>query len=361
MKKLFSFFIIFLFVHLHAQSTQKSPSYFIKLGAYKYYKNAESNQKNVNLDTFIIGDEDFYRLYGGCFKSKTQARKKLKQVQIYFKDAYITTISSKKRIPKIPKIVKKRKKKKEKRDYLLIGKTYFQTGEYESALAAFDHLLIEEPNNQLARLEYARTLYMLGFYKPAKKEFMIVLNSNPPEIVKRNIKAYIKKIDSFSRKHIFYGLVGIGITYDDNLGFNTEKKTTHYGGLELQNDTNMTKGFYTGLKFGLNHLYVSDNFSWSNSLYSYNEFQNEDIDNLNFLNFMTSISKKYHNFKISLPTSLSYMWLDGRSYSFTSALIPTFNYQPNDLTNYKISLKYQKSNIFDDHNRNYIAIRVFFF
>ncbi|HHE05623.1 MAG TPA: tetratricopeptide repeat protein, partial [Epsilonproteobacteria bacterium] len=147
-------------------------------------------------------------------------------------------------------------------DHLQLGISHYHSGAYEKALASFDKVLIEEPDNHRARLEYARTLYMMGFYKSAEEEFETVLHTHPPHNVKKNINIYLKKIKSMGRKHHFYGAAGIGLTYDDNLGFNTHHETTTYGGLELQNNTDKTKGVYETVNFSLSHLYVGEHFNW---------------------------------------------------------------------------------------------------
>ncbi|MCH9813906.1 MAG: tetratricopeptide repeat protein [Epsilonproteobacteria bacterium] len=237
-------------------------------------------------------------------------------------------------------------------DHFQLGVSHYQSGAYEKALSTFDQILIENPDNQRVRLEYARTLYMMGFYKTAKKEFEVVLSANPPKNVKNNINAYLKKIASMGRKHHFYGAVGIGLTYDDNLGFNTHLETTNYGGLELQNNTDKTKGFYQTLNISFSHLYIGENFNWSNTLHSYNEFQNEEIDNLNYLSFYSTLSKQQEHFKVSLPLNISTAWLDGSFYNHTLALLPTLQIQPSNTTLLTMTTKLQVTQ-FDEEDKDY--------
>ena len=351
MKRLFFFFIIFTVVNLYAQNNFL---YSIKLGTYKHIKSAIKDQKRLQFDTYILSSKKFHGLYSGHFKSKLSAKKNLNKIQKYFKDAYITIISTDKKIPKVQQHSKRVKKTKTvKKDYLNIAQRYYQLGVYEKALTQFDQILINEPDNNLARLEYARTLFKLGFYKDATTEFETVLKTNPPKNVQNNINRYLKKIKGMSRKNYFYGSVGIDLTYDDNLGFNTHLPTTIYGGLELQNDTNRTKGFYENLNFSISHLYIGEFFNWSNTLYSYNEFQNEDIDNLNFLSFYSTISKKYTNFKVLLPFGISKSWLDGNSYNHTISVNPEIQKELDNKTQITMNIKLQNRQFSKSDEKSY--------
>ncbi len=349
MKKLFLFFTVLLIVNLNANS------YRLKLGTYRYLKSAKIAQKKVKESTYITHEKKFYELYTKAYSDREDARASLKRLQKIFDDAYIVFSFTK---DKKEVEVKKETKiqKSVKIDSFKIAQNYYKMGLYEKALAKFDQILINEPDNNLVRLEYARTLYMLGFYKDASIEFHKVLNSNSPKTVKNNIHAYLKKIDGFSKKHFFYGSLGIGLTYDDNLGFNTYLPTTIYGGLQLQNDTSKTEGIYANLNLSLMHTYMGKYFNWSNRFYSYNEFQNEDIDNLNFINFITSISKEYNSFGLSLPVGFSNSWLDGSFYSSSIYINPTLNFQIDKTTYLSLSTKYQDRKIAKNSDKNYKTV-----
>jgi len=350
MKRFFLFFTIFIFVNLYAQNNSV---YSIKLGTYKYLKNAKTDQKKSNFVTYILKGKKFHGLYTGYYKDKYLAEEVLKQVRKHYKSAYITTVTLEKKVPKYIEITKLPKTKRVKKDPFKIAKRYYQLGAYEKALTQFDQILINEPDNNLARLEYARTLFKLGFYKDAAVEFKTVLKTDPPRIVQNNINRYLKKIKGMSRKQYFYGSIGIDLTYDDNLGFNTYLPTTIYGGLELQNDTNRTKGFYENLNFTISHLYIGEFFNWSNILYSYNEFQNEDIDNLNFISFYSTISKKYTNFKVLLPSSINKSWLDGKSYNQTISFKPEIQIEPSTNTQIALNIKLQSRDFSTNSEKSY--------
>lgn len=364
MKRTLTLFAIFMFINLYAQTPT---SYSIKLGAYKDKNNALKDQKKIEFDTRIHKGKKYFSLYTGSFNNKQKAHAALQKVRKSYKDAYIvktaiTPLSSlppKKREIKIKKL-KFNKKNTKKINHFQLGKKYYQAGNYEKAMMSYDRMLINNPTNQFVRLEYARTLYMLGFYQNAQKEFHTVLLTNPPIAVQKNINSYLKKIDSFEKKHYFYGTIGVGIAYDDNLNFNTYMPTTIYGELLLQNDTNKTEGFYENINLSLMHIYTGKKFNWSNTLYNYNEFQNENIDNINFLNFISTISKKFDTLQISLPIGISKTWLSGSSYSFNTSLKLMLGLITKS-TNLSVSLKYKSTEISNDNSKNYktLGIRVF--
>ncbi len=79
-------------------------------------------------------------------------------------------------------------------DYMF-GIAALRSGHADEASFAFERLLMNHPNNQRIRLEYALSQYMLNNNTVAKSEFERVLQSNPPQNVRDNVNNFLEAIE----------------------------------------------------------------------------------------------------------------------------------------------------------------------
>ncbi len=338
-------------------------NYTIKLATYKNPNNAKVEQEYLPFETFIIKKNGYLGLYSGQYISVQEARKELKELQKIHPDAFIIKTFSLQQSPETQKIakitnlapkktvVKKAPKPKQKSNFS-IAKKLFSQKKYESALAMYNRELIENPNNHVARLEYARCLYQLKLYENAKEEFQKVLATNPPPNVQKNIYMFLNKMKK--SKHRFSGTISAGVSYDDNLYYNTYLETTRYAGLELQNNTKKTKDSYENIDLLLKHQYNNENFKWENCFYSYNEFYNkESNNNLNFLNISSIISRRFNSIYVNLPIGFSNIWIDGKNNSNNAYIQPSITFNIAKRTNIAISTSYVDNNSKEDKERSH--------
>ncbi len=311
-------------------------NYTIKLATYKDQNNAKVEKAYLPFDTFIIKKGNYYGLYTGEYTSVAKAKQKLKDIKNLYHDAFIIkTFSLQQKAQKVTKISQK------KQSYFDLGKKLFSQKKYESALAMYDRELIENPNNHVARLEYARCLYQLKLYKSAKIEFQKVLAIDPPPNVQKNIKQFLNKMKREKIRGNFSGTISAGISYDDNLYYNTYLESTKYAGLELKNNTKKTKDSYENVDLLLKYQYNSENFNWENCFYTYNEFyNNEKSNNLNFINISSIISKRFNSVYFNIPIGFSNIWLDGENNSNNIYTQPSIGFTIANNTNMIMSASY---------------------
>ncbi len=334
-------------------------NYTIKLATYKNLYNAKDEKAYLPFETFIIKKNRYYGLYSGQYTSVKEAKKELKEMQKVHPDAFIIkTFSLQKAEKKINKIalvpqrtIIKTPQQNKKSNLNLANKLFLQK-KYESALTIYNRELIENPNNYVARLDYARCLYQLKLYKNAKEEFQKVLAVNPPPNVQKNIYMFLNKMKK--SKHKFTGTISAGVSYDDNLYYNTYLETTKYAGLELQNNTEKTEDSYENVDLLLKHQYKNENFKWENCFYSYNEFyNNEKNNNLNFLNISSIISRRYNSIYLNLPIGFSNIWIDGENNSNNSYIQPSITFNIAQGTNISIGTSYVNNSSKVDKERSH--------
>lgn len=74
------------------------------------------------------------------------------------------------------------------------GAAAVDSGDASQGVFALERTLIQQPNNQAARLELARGYYELEEFQRSRKEFETVMAANPPADVKDKVQGYLDAI-----------------------------------------------------------------------------------------------------------------------------------------------------------------------
>ena len=113
-----------------------------------------------------------------------------------------------------------------------LGRSAYETGHYEVALAAFERVETLDDGNLRNKLEMARTYFMLKMYEDSEMAFRAVLqNPNIPQNVRTNIELYLSKVTKVQQKSFTYATVNMDWIHDSNV---------NYGSLD--NDYNINVG-----------------------------------------------------------------------------------------------------------------------
>jgi len=99
----------------------------------------------------------------------------------------------------------------------LLGRAAFEKGDFESALMAFDRVLIVHPGAVRVKLELARCHIALGSYGPARQLLAEALDTEPPAVVKGNIHRLLDSMDAKDKRYSLRGGVALGFQGDDNV------------------------------------------------------------------------------------------------------------------------------------------------
>jgi len=112
------------------------------------------------------------------------------------------------------------------------GRSAYETGHYEIALAAFERVEILDGSNLRNKLEIARTYYMLKMYEDSQNAFEEVLkNPNIPENIKRNIELSLSRVSKVQKKSFTYAQVMLDMLYDSNVNYGSIDDY-YYGGVK---------------------------------------------------------------------------------------------------------------------------------
>jgi len=226
-----------------------------------------------------------------------------------------------------------------------LGRSAYETGHYEVALAAFERVEMLENGNLRNKLEMARTYFMLKMYKDSQNAFEEVLaNPNIPQNVRTNIEIYLAKIKGVQKKSFTYATFDVDWVYDSNV---------NYGSLD--SNYNINTGSVTAEKehsdralqvYGdvVNIYDIGDKngFAIKNRvklfLKDYRKLNDYDVQ---FLAYDPSILYKEMKYLAEFVVGLDVMTLGKEEYLRRVSFIPRFEYSHTTNLKSMLSFKYQ--------------------
>lgn len=218
-----------------------------------------------------------------------------------------------------------------------LGRCAMELGAYDEAIAAFERVLIIEPNHDRGRLELARAYFEQKAYGPAEAEFDEVLsNRNTPKDVKENILRYKKAIDKTKQKHYFSGFGSFGIGYDTNInnGIGTKDYTIPSFGLSLTGER-PKEDYYHAQTVGINHIYdmkdTKEGVYWQNNLILYAQTYRHYIDyNARYIAISSGPAYKADTYDVSLGITAEKLIFNGLDYTYGIGIAPKLAFKAPD-------------------------------
>lgn len=179
-----------------------------------------------------------------------------------------------------------------------LGRAAYESGDYETAVMAFERVLIADPDATRVKLELARAYLQLGAPDIAREYFKNVQATNPPLAVWQHAQQFIDSIDAAKRKHRFTGFLSLGAFYDDNVGNVPAGATVDIGGLPVQLDQKPRGDVGLQALLNLNHVYrIADTpYAWKNTLTtSHNVYDDETANDLSYLGLHSGVIRHAGN------------------------------------------------------------------
>lgn len=211
--------------------------------------------------------------------------------------------------------------------YFYLGRSAYELGKHEEALASYNKALKMDPENQRTRLEIARTLFTLKDYKNAKREFEAVLNSPIPPTVKNNIQRYLATIDKTNQKHFFTGALILGLGTDNNVLNNSDEGILTSAN-NLPNTPKKNSSYHQEILL-LNHQYRADtrDLTWNSNIMGYNQgYKDASEANIVVLGLTTGPAYINGSFRYSLPFGYNKISYGGEDYLGVASISPRIDY-----------------------------------
>lgn len=240
-----------------------------------------------------------------------------------------------------------------------LGRASFENGDYESAVMAFERVLIDRPDATRAKLELARSYFNLGSQEMAEQYFNEVLALSPPDAVRMNIGKYLKVIKASKKQHFLSAKISLGIDFDDNVSAaptnsDIEINTTLGDIVTVTVDRPQKDQIYTSMAV-VNYLYkpLDSPVSWKVSGTNYNAvYRSADGLDVNLFDFKGGASIEKDKVSLDVYGISSHLNLDYDKYLQTYGAGSTVNYRMTRALLLNLDGKYKIKNYFTDNTRD---------
>ena len=237
-----------------------------------------------------------------------------------------------------------------------LGRSAYETGHYEMALAAFERVEMLDPGNLRNRLEMARTYFMLKMYENAESAFKEVLqNPNIPANVRRNIELYLSKVTKVQEKSFTYATINLDWVYDSNV---------NYGSLDSEYNIN-TGTLPATQKISDNALQLygdvtnvydigdKNGYAVKNRVIAYmKKYAQESAYNVSYISYTPSILYSQTASLIELAISLDNLFLADKNYLQSFSVIPRYEFSHTTTLRSIAYFKYQRKYFQQENAKN---------
>jgi len=214
-----------------------------------------------------------------------------------------------------------------------LGRSAYEVGEYEVALAAFERVAILDSGNLRNQLEMARTYFMLGMYADAQNSFESVLaNPNIPQNVRTNIELYLAKVTKVQEKSFTYVSLDLDWLYDSNVNYGSldSEYNINAGGSSLKVSSEKREDSAVTVGAALNNIYDfgdKGGFALKNSLdiYAKTYFKEHDYD-VGYVAYVPELLYKDIKSRYSIGAVIDRLYLGSKSYMQSVGVVPKLEY-----------------------------------
>lgn len=226
-----------------------------------------------------------------------------------------------------------------------LGRSAYETGHYEVALAAFERVEMLDSGNVRNKLEMARTYFMLKMYEDSELKFKEILaNPNLPQNVRINVELFLSKVTKVQEKSFTYASFDLDFLYDSNVNFGSLDSKYNIGigtlpGRKSQGDVafqlfgDIVNMYDIGDRNGLvlkNHLKVYAK-----------AYSKLDTYNIQYMSYTPSLLYKETKYLYEFVLGLDSLYLGGIDYMRTLSVVPRFEYSHTNSLKSMIHFKYQ--------------------
>lgn len=231
-----------------------------------------------------------------------------------------------------------------------LGRSAFETGEYEMALAAFERVEMLDPANLANKLQMARTYFMLKMYEDSEIAFKEVLqNQNLPQNLRTNIELYLSSVSKVQQKSFTYATVNLDFIYDSNVNYGSLSNdyNINASGITLPGPINNEQSdralqVYADI-VNIYDIGEKNGFAIKNRasvlLKDYQKLNEYDVQ---YIAYAPSLLYKEAKYLAELALGLDLLTLGNLEYLRTTSLTPRFEYSHSNTLRSIAHLKYQK-------------------
>ena len=224
------------------------------------------------------------------------------------------------------------------------GRSAYETGHYEMALAAFERVAMQDETNLRNKLEIARTYFMLKMYEDSENAFREVLaNPNIPDTLRTSIELSLSRVSKVQQKSFTYAQVMLNFLYDSNVNYGS-LGDIYYGGQQLDRvepNSDLAAELYANI-VNIYDIGSKNGFALKNALSLYaKEYLDQDDYSMQYLSYTPALVYKETKYTAELAFLLDTMGLGSKHYLNAFGLMPKIQYNHTPTFISLAYLKYQ--------------------
>ncbi len=227
-----------------------------------------------------------------------------------------------------------------------LGRSAYETGNYEIALAAFERVEMLDSGNLRNKLEMARTYFMLKMFEEAELAFKEVLeNPNIPKNVRTNIELYLSKVTKVQENSFTYATLNVDWVYDSNVNYGSLDSEYHVniGTLPAEPVRADTAFQVYGDIVNIYDIGSKSGFAIKNRVKVYlKDYQDLDAYDVQYIAYTPSILYKETKYLAELVIGIDMLTLGSKKYLTTISLTPRVEYLHTNTLRSMGHIKYQK-------------------
>ncbi len=239
-----------------------------------------------------------------------------------------------------------------------LGRSAYETGHYEIALAAYERVQMMDSGNIRNKLEMARTYFMLKMYEDSEALFKDILkNPNLPENVRRNVELYVAKVTGAQKKSFTYATINVDWMYDSNVGYSHDGNVGAFpfssvSDQALEISADVVNLYDIGEKNG---------FAIRNKLSFYmKDYQEESDFDVQYIGYTPSLVYSEAKYLAEFAVGFDLLTLGGDDYLHTFSLMPRFEYAHTttlrSIAYFKFMKKYFQQSAFKSLDANHYEL-----
>lgn len=227
-----------------------------------------------------------------------------------------------------------------------LGKSAYEIGHYEVALASFERVELLDPANLRNKLEMARTYYMLKMYVDAELAFKDVLEGKKiPKEVKENIEFYLSRVTEVQKKSFTYANINADWIYDSNVNYASidSQYTTSIGTFPTTAKVSDSAIQLYGSVTNLYDIGEKDAFYIKNRVTAlYKDYRDQNAYDLRYISYTPSLLYGYLKHVFEFGIGVDDLTLAKQDYLHSVFFVPSYGYEHTTTLTSMIYMKYQR-------------------
>ena len=232
--------------------------------------------------------------------------------------------------------------------WLLYARCAVRSGHYKDAIASYYKLLIDNPNNIVAKYELAQTYYLIKNYAEAKILLQELLQAQITPLMKKRVLKILSHIEQKREKGSLSTFLTAGLIYDSNVNSANDVDRFYIPSFRtyVPNTTAKKSDIAHFELLAADYLYdIGDESGYliDNRFVAYfKTWRDYGNNNIAFFSYAPALIYTHNDYRAKFRVGFEKMWYGSHSYLHTLYLAPSVSFIQNPTLSYTLALQYKR-------------------